>query len=235
MTAPTVRAIASAEIEEVLPALVELLQESVNGGASLGFLPPITPGACRRYWESVRAELQGRARLLFVASLSDRLVGSGQLALPSWPNARHRAEVHKLLVAAAEHGHGIGRRLVHAMHDRAWQRGRSLILLNVRRGDPAEAFYRRLGYREAGIIPGYTVGAAGESYDNVTMYRRLEQPGDRDPAAFASGPTPAEWAALPGTWWRRSMPTSARRTSGPTSSSTESSSTAPRSASGWSS
>jgi acetyltransferase len=178
MMPPTVRVVASTELEDLLPPLVELLRESVHGGASLGFLPPLTPQEAWRYWLSLGTELRGGSRLLFAAYVADRLVGSGQLALPSWTNARHRAEVQKLLVGAAHRGHGIGRKLVHAMHGSAWQRGRSLLLLNARRGDPAETFYKRLGYQEVGVIPGYTVGAAGEAYDNVAMYRLLRPEGD---------------------------------------------------------
>jgi ribosomal protein S18 acetylase RimI-like enzyme len=48
-------------------------------------------------------------------------------------------------------------------------------VLNARRGDPAETFYRRLGYREAGVIPGYMIGASGEACDNVAMYRTLAE------------------------------------------------------------
>ena len=178
MMPPTVRVVASTELEDLLPALVELLRESVNGGASLGFLPPLTHHEARRYWRSLATELRGGARLLFVASVADRLAGTGQLALPSWPTARHRAELNKVMVAAAQRGHGIGRRLLHAIHDRAWQRGRSLLLLNARRGDPAESFYRRLGYQEVGVVPGYSVGPAGEAYDNVAMYRLLRAEGE---------------------------------------------------------
>jgi acetyltransferase len=180
MMPPTVRVVASTEIEELLPALAELLRESVDGGASLGFLPPLTHQEARRYWLSLRPELRGCSRLLFVAYVADRLAGSGQLALPSWPTARHRAELNKVMVATSLRGHGIGRRLLQAIHERAWQRGRSLLLLNARRGDPAEAFYKRLGYHEAGVIPGYSVGSAGEAYDNVAMYQLLraeETPG----------------------------------------------------------
>jgi acetyltransferase len=176
--APTVRLVASTELEHLLPALVELLRESVNGGASLGFLPPLTHHEARRYWLALGTELRGGSRLLFAACVADRLAGSAQLALPSWPTARHRAELNKVMVAAALRGHGIGRTLLQVIHDCAWQRGRSLLLLNARRGDPAERFYKRLGYREAGVIPGYMVGAAGEAYDNVAMYRALRGEGD---------------------------------------------------------
>jgi GNAT superfamily N-acetyltransferase len=172
--------VACTEVEDLLPVFVELLRESVNGGASLGFLPPLTHHEARRYWRSLGPELRGGSRLLLAAFVADRLAGSAQLALPSWPTARHRAELNKVMVAAALRGHGIGRRLLHAIHDSAWQRGRSLLLLNTRRGDPAETFYKRLGYREAGVIPGYMIGTAGQVYDNVAMYRRLRAEGDAD-------------------------------------------------------
>ncbi len=178
MMPPTVRVVGSTELEHLLPALVELLRESVNGGASLGFLPPLTLHEARRYWLSLGPELRGGSRLLFAAYVANRLAGSGQLALPSWPTAHHRAELNKVMVAAGLRGHGIGRTLLHAIHDRARQQGRSLLVLNARRGDPAETFYKRLGYREAGVIPGYLIGAAGQTCDNVAMYRSLEADGD---------------------------------------------------------
>ena len=173
MMPTTVRVVACTELEDLLPALVELLREAVNGGASLGFLPPLTHPEAQRYWLSLGTELREGSRLLFAAYVADRLAGSAQLGLPSFPTARHRAEVNKVMVATAVRGHGIGRRLLHTIHDCAWQRGRSLLLLNTRRGDSAETFYRQLGYREAGVIPGYMVGAAGEAYDNVSMYLSL--------------------------------------------------------------
>jgi GNAT superfamily N-acetyltransferase len=178
MMPPTVRVVASTELEDLLPALVELLRESVNGGASLGFLPPLPHHEARRYWLSLRPELRGGSRLLFGAYVADRLAGTGQLALPSWPTARHRAELNKVMVATALRGHGIGRGLLQAIHDCAWQRGRSLLVLNARRGDPAETFYKQLGYREAGVIPGYMIGASGETCDNVAMYRPLRAEAD---------------------------------------------------------
>jgi GNAT superfamily N-acetyltransferase len=180
MMPPTVRVVASTELEHLLPGLVELLRESVNSGASLGFLPPLTHHEARRYWLSLGPELRGGARLLFAAYVADRLAGSGQLALPSWPTARHRAELNKVMVTAGLRGHGIGRTLLQAIHDLARQRGRSLLVLNARRGDPAETFYKRLGYREAGVIPGYMIDAAGEACDNITMYRSLGAEGDAE-------------------------------------------------------
>ena len=60
-----------------------------------------------------------------------------------------------------------------ALHDAAREHGRSLLLLNTRKDGRAERFYKRLGYREAGVIPGWTLGPAGERYTHVTLYREL--------------------------------------------------------------
>ena len=168
-----IRATTPGELERLLPALVRLLCESVNGGASLGFLPLLTPEDGRTYWRSLLPEVRAGRRLLLAAYAEDHLVGSGQLSLPAWPNARHRAELQKFFVAPALRGRGVGLSLVAALHDAARRHGRSLILLNTRCGDPTEAFYLGLGYRTVGVIPGYTIGPAGERLDNLTLYRDL--------------------------------------------------------------
>jgi GNAT superfamily N-acetyltransferase len=167
------RPISHTELDALLPPLVELLREAVNGGAGLGFLPPLTHDDSRDYWLSLRPELQAGSRLLLAAFTGGRLAGSGQLTLPPWTNGRHRAEIQKVFVAAAVRGRGVGRSLMSALHDAARQRGRSLVLLNARRGGSAESFYRRLGYKEVGVVPGFAVGAAGERYDNVSFYQEL--------------------------------------------------------------
>lgn len=60
-----------------------------------------------------------------------------------------------------------------ALHEAARRQWRSLLLLSARRGDRAGRFYRELGYREVGVVPGYTVGRSGERYDNVNFYQEL--------------------------------------------------------------
>lgn len=168
-----VRALTPAELEDQVPALAELLREAVHGGASLGFLPPLPQRTALGYWRSLGPKLRAGACLLFVATVEEgrRVAGTGQLVLPAWPNGRHRAEVQKVMVAQALRGQGIGWRLMEAMHRAAGRYGRSLLLLNTRRGDRAERFYRALGYRVAGLIPAYTMGPHGRWYDNLLMYR----------------------------------------------------------------
>ena len=166
-----IRLLSAAELEDDLGAFIELLRDAVDSGASLGFHPALTQEAARSYWLSLRSELDNGSRLLTAAHANGRLIGSGQLSLSTWPAGRHRAEVQKLIVHSSVRGLGIGGRIMASLQDTAAQRGRSLLVLHTRRGAPPESFYKRLGYREAGYIPGFTVGAAGERYDTTTLYR----------------------------------------------------------------
>jgi GNAT superfamily N-acetyltransferase len=167
-----VRQISGGELDLVAPALGGLLQNAVNAGAPLGFIPPVTTDACRRYFARLAPEVRSGSRLLFAAWSSDEIVGTGQLVLAPWPNARHRAEVQKLCVAGPHRRRGIGSALVRALHAAARRHGRWLLVLTARSGD-AETFCRRLGYQGAGRIPEYSLGPQGETYDHVSLYRRL--------------------------------------------------------------
>lgn len=168
-----IRPLSPAELDIVIEDLVELLRETVNGGSSLGFIAPLVREEARAYWLSLRPALQTDSRLLLAAFADGRVVGSVQMSFAPWPNARHRAEVQKLFVAPALRGQGVGRALMIAIHDAARERGRSLLLLNTRHRGRAEGFYKDLGYREIGVIPGYAAGPTGERYADVALYQEL--------------------------------------------------------------
>ena len=168
-----IKALTAAQLEQELPRLIALLQDSVAGGSGLGFEPPLSDEEARAYWLSIRAELLAGTRHLLVAYVDDELVGTGQLELAPWSSGQHRAELQKLFVDRAQRGQGIGEALVSALHDTAQRHQRSLIVLNTRCGQPAVHFYKRLGYREAGVIPGFTRSASGERRGTLILYREL--------------------------------------------------------------
>jgi acetyltransferase len=169
----TTRVMSSGDLRGVMPELANVLASAVNGGASLGFIPPMSLDDAHDYWFAIRAELHSGRRLMVGAFCGDSIVGAGQLLLPSWPNAAHRAEIQKMVVAESMRGRGVGRSLMEALHSLARDYGRTLILLNTRHGSPAERFYRSLGYEEVGVVPGYTLGPAGELLDSVAMYKDI--------------------------------------------------------------
>jgi GNAT superfamily N-acetyltransferase len=167
------RVVSGTEITRLLPTLAVLLRDAVDGGASIGFLPPLDPSEAGMYWRGTEAEVRAGRRILVVARYGARLVGSVQVVPSPRANATHRAEIQKLCVLTAERGKGIGKALMEAAHAAALARGRTLLVLDTRKGDPAETLYRRLGYSELGVVPRFTRERDGAFHDTVFFYKHL--------------------------------------------------------------
>jgi acetyltransferase len=168
-----IRQLSTLEFVALLPELVDLFLETVDGASPFGFLAPITHDVVRDYWISLIPELEAGSRVVLIAGHHNTVIGSGQLALSQRADSLHRAQLERLFVERASRRHGVGRTLMQGLHSVARQNDRTLILVDTRRGEPAEGFYKRLGYRELGVIPGWTIGTEGERPDRVTLYQEL--------------------------------------------------------------
>jgi ribosomal protein S18 acetylase RimI-like enzyme len=157
--------------------LTVLLQDAVDGGASVGFLAPLDAAEAHAYWQGVVADVAAGRRLLFAALDGAAVVGSVQLYLEGRPNGRHRGEVNKLLVLGHARRRGIATALMQALHAAAAANGRSLLVLDTVKGDHAERLYDRLGYTAAGVIPRYARSSAGGLDPTVYMYKELDADG----------------------------------------------------------
>ena len=159
--------------ETDLADLTALLVDAVDGGASVSFLPPLASERAAAWWRKTIDGLDPRGVVL-VARDADGIVGSVQLQ-PAWaPNQPHHAEVAKLLVHRRARRRGLGRALMLELERRAAAGGFTLLTLDTKRGDAAEALYRTTGWTEAGVIPGYAVDADGTLCDTVYFYRTLD-------------------------------------------------------------
>jgi ribosomal protein S18 acetylase RimI-like enzyme len=161
------------EAEDRLPELVALLQDAVDNGASVGFLPPLTEAEASAYWQGVVDSLHGSNRVMIVANEGTSLVGTVQLVLEGRANGRHRAEVSKLLVHTTARRHGVGTALMRAVEEAAQSHGRSLLVLDTVLGDDGQRLYAALGYETAGVIPGYALRAGGPPDATVIMYKQV--------------------------------------------------------------
>lgn len=166
-------ALDAAEAAARLPALVELLRDAVDGGASVGYLPPLDAAEAEAYWRGVIAALDTPYRLLLVAVEGGQVVGTVQLAMESRPNGSHRAEVSKLLVHSAHRRRGVGQALMRALEDAARIAGRTTLVLDTLQGDAGERLYQRLGYHVAGVIPQYARVGDGSLQPTVFYYKLL--------------------------------------------------------------
>lgn len=162
----------------LVPDLVALLQNVVNQGAAVSFLPPLAAADATAYWLEIIEALRKPHHLLFVAQQGTTVMGSVQLIMSRWPNGRYRAEVAKLLVHSAHRRAGVGYALMQALEAVALAAGKTTLVLDTRVGDAGEQLYLKLGFTPAGIIPQYALNADGTFHATVYMYKLLK-PADR--------------------------------------------------------
>jgi acetyltransferase len=164
------------QAREILPDLVTLLQDVVNSGGTIGFMPPVSSEEASTYWQDVIQALRGPLRVLVVARDGETAVGSAQLDLCGRSNGLHRAEVMKVMVHSEHRKKGIGAQLMRAIETQAKLEGRSTLVLDTREGDDGVRLYEREGYVVAGVIPDYARSADGSLHATVYMYKLLEKP-----------------------------------------------------------
>ncbi|HEU4368295.1 MAG TPA: GNAT family N-acetyltransferase [Methylomirabilota bacterium] len=174
-----IEALTVVEAREALPALSALLRDVVDGGASVGFLPPLTASTAAEYWGTVVAAIADGSRVLLVARRAEdgAIVGTAQLDLSTRENGRHRAEVAKVMVPGAAQRQGIGRALMLAAEEHSRRLGRTTLVLDTRSGDPSERLYASLGWQRAGEIPRYAQSAGGRLDASAFYYKLLLTPG----------------------------------------------------------
>ncbi|MEK6371936.1 MAG: GNAT family N-acetyltransferase [Acidobacteriota bacterium] len=140
--------------ENDIHGLALLLLDAVDSGASVSFLAPLTLDFAKDWWRDTISKADARA-ILLVARDQGGIVGTVQLH-PAWaPNQRHRADIAKLLIHRHARRKGLGAMLMQEIEGRARSAGFTLLTLDTKRGDAAESLYRRAGWVEVGVIPGY--------------------------------------------------------------------------------
>lgn len=169
-----VRSLSGAEATALRLPLATLLRSVVNGGASVGFLPPLDEETALAYWDGVATALNGSAHILLAAETeAGALAGTAQLIPATNPNSRHRAEVAKVMVHPRYRRRGIGAALMRAVEREARAAGWTTLVLDTRAGEPSVQLYRRLGYTAAGTIPDFARSADGSLHATVYFYKRL--------------------------------------------------------------
>ena len=172
-----IRRLEAVDVEARLGELSALLRDAVLGGASIGFVLPLASAELEAYWRDVLEAVRGSGRILLAAFAGEALIGSVQLALEPRANGRHRAEVMKLMVLRSHRGRGVGRALMQTLLEAARASDRSLLLLDVRTGDPAERLYRALGFVPFGRVPDHARSPDGQLADSSFYYMQLQTDG----------------------------------------------------------
>ncbi|MFI7498668.1 GNAT family N-acetyltransferase [Streptomyces sp. NPDC049687] len=156
-----------------LDQLADLLIDTVDGGASVGFLAPLDRPEAVAWWRGRAAAVAAGQLAVWAAQDGDRVVGTVGLAFPDKPNSRHRAELVKLMVHRDTRGKGLGRTLLTTAEQAAVAAGVTLLHLDTETDSPAEHLYRTAGWTRAGVIPGYAADPAGVLRPTTLYYKQV--------------------------------------------------------------
>ncbi|MER7190521.1 GNAT family N-acetyltransferase [Streptomyces flaveolus] len=157
----------------LLEELADLLTDTVDGGASIGFLAPLDRDEALAWWRGRAAAVAAGRLTVWVAHEGDRVTGTVSLALPDKPNSRHRAELVKLMVSRDARGRGLGRRLLATAEEAAARTGITLLHLDTETDSPAEHLYRSAGWTRAGTIPDYATSPEGVLRPTTLYFKQV--------------------------------------------------------------
>ena len=132
-------------------ALIGLLIDTVEHGASVGFVLPLPRAEAGAYWDGLQPTIANGTRLLWFADDEAGLLGTVQIEL-TFKKAR-------VLMSAVEL--------------RARELDRGLLYLDTEAGCGAEPFYRSAGYSCIGGLPEYACSPEGEWRANAIYYKTL--------------------------------------------------------------
>jgi len=150
--------------------LAALLVDAVEGGASVGFLLPVTREEAAGWWREVLSDAWTRT---WVARDDDgTVVGSVRLTRAWKPNSAHRGEISKLMVASSARRQGLATALMDTAEAAAWALGLRLVLLDTETDSPAQPFYLARGWRVVGVIEDYAATPYGEPAPTTIMELR---------------------------------------------------------------
>jgi GNAT superfamily N-acetyltransferase len=159
--------------EREIEGLSDVLIDCVEGGASVGFMSPMSRAKAAAYWREVSKSVARGERIVITAEdAAGAIVGTVQLLLDVPENQLHRGDVAKMLVHRRARRRGLGAALLAAAEDCARSAGRTLLVLDTASGD-AERLYRRQGWQRCGRIPEYALFPDGTPCATTVYFKSL--------------------------------------------------------------
>ena len=169
-----VRVITPVEARQRIGELSDVLIDCVEGGASVGFMTPLSRERADAFWNVAISSSLRDERVLMVAedTGSAKIVGTVQLIFAQPENQPHRGDVAKMLVRRASRNKGTGESLVRMAEEVARKSGRTLLVLDTASVE-AERVYQRCGWTRVGEVPGYALWPDGRPCSTSFYYKQL--------------------------------------------------------------
>jgi GNAT superfamily N-acetyltransferase len=156
-----------------IEGLADVLIDSVEGGASVSFMSPLTRDRALAFWRRVAQGVAAGERAVLIAEDTHGICGTVQLVLAQPENQPHRADLAKMLVHRRARRQGLGAALVRGAEAMARDCGKTLLVLDAVTGGDAARLYERMGWQRVGDIPGYALWPNGGLCSTTVYYRDL--------------------------------------------------------------
>src|SRR5687767_7715017 len=158
-----------AQIEELAGVLIDC----VEGGASVGFMLPLSRERAVAFWQRVAKGVAAGERALLIAEDEIGVCGTVQLVFDLPENQPHRADLSKMLVHRRVRRKGLGEALMRAAEQTARDCDKTLLVLDAVTDGDAARLYARLGWVRVGDIPNYALYPQGGYCSTTYFYRNL--------------------------------------------------------------
>ncbi len=170
-----VRPLSPREASEYVGALASVLIDCVEGGASVGFMLPMSQEKARGFWRGIADAVAAGERILLVAEdrTSGEIVGTVQVVLKQPENQPHRGDISKMLVHRRARRRGVGAALLQAAEEAAREAGKSVLVLDTVTGSDGERLYARLDWTSVGVIPNYALWPQGGLCPTTVFYKQI--------------------------------------------------------------
>ena len=170
---PSIRRLETLGLSE-LDGLVDVLIDCVEGGASVGFMLPLSRERAHAFWSSVADGVARGDRALLVAEDGHGICGTVHLVLAQPDNQPHRADLSKMLDHRRARRRGLGESLMRAAEDTARDCGKTLLVLDAVTDGDAYRLYSRLGWQRVGDVPVFALWPDGGYCSTTYFYRALD-------------------------------------------------------------
>jgi ribosomal protein S18 acetylase RimI-like enzyme len=156
-----------------IDGLTDVLIDCVEGGASVGFMLPLTRERATAFWRRIAQDVASGGRVLLIVEDGLGICGTVQLVLDLPENQPHRADLCKMLVHRRVRRQGLGAALMRAAEATARECRKTLLVLDAVTDGDAARLYERLGWVRVGEIPGYALFPGGGHCGTTYYYRDL--------------------------------------------------------------
>ena len=160
--------------KQEIAELSDVTIDCVEGGASIGFLLPMTAAKAEAFWTSAAASaLRGKRLVLVAEDPGGTIVGTVSVIWAAPENQPHRADIAKMQVHRRARRCGVGAALLAAAERAALDAGRTVLVLDTVTGSDAYRLYARQGWQRCGEIPNYALWPDGRLCSTTVFHKSL--------------------------------------------------------------